>query len=135
MAFAIFASALLRAVEAETARGYPEAWLAVVAIPVGLFLLRRPLALGLVMALAGVYLRALYLSSPETCDQLAVSRAAFGVASGGGNPYGIGYAESWPPGSPVPVRTAGDARGDAGRARWRWSRWLARCSSSPSRAR
>ena len=102
VAFAIFASALLRAVEAETARGFPEAWLAVVAIPVGLFLLRRPLALGLVMALAGVYLRALYLSYPETCDQLAVSRAAFGVASGGGNPYGIGYAQSWPAGSPFP---------------------------------
>jgi hypothetical protein len=102
VAFTIFAIALQRSVDAEIARGYPMAWLALLAIPVGLFLLRRPLLLALVMAMAGTYLRALYLSAPETCDQLAVSRAALGVAMGGGNPYGIGYAESVPAGSPFP---------------------------------
>lgn len=102
VAYALFASALLRSIEAETARGHPMAWLAVIAIPAGLLLLRRPLLLALVMAAAGTYLRALYLAAPETCDQLEVSRAALGVALGGGHPYGIGYAESWPPGSPFP---------------------------------
>lgn len=101
-AWLVFAFALQKAVDAETARGVPMAWLALLAIPLGLFLLRRPLLLGLAMAAAGIYLRALYLSWPETCDQLAVSRAALSVALGGGNPYGIGYAASWPPGSPFP---------------------------------
>ncbi len=102
VAFVVFALALQKAVDAEIARGYPMAWVALVAIPVAAFLLRRPLLLALVMAAAGVYLRALYLGSPETCDQLAVSRAALGVATSGGDPYGIGYAASSPPGSPFP---------------------------------
>lgn len=102
VAFSIFASALLRAIEAETARGYPAAWWAIIAIPVALVLLRRPVLMALVMAAAGTYLRMLYLSSPETCDQLAVSRAAFGVALTGQTPYGFGYADSWPPGAPFP---------------------------------
>jgi len=102
VAFLVFSYALGRAVDAEISRGYPMAWMAMLAIPVGVFLLRRPLLLGLVMAAAGVYLRALYLSAPETCDQLAVSRAALGVAVGGGTPYGVGYAESWPAGAPFP---------------------------------
>jgi len=102
VAFIVFAFALQKAVDAEIARGYPMAWVALAAIPVAAFLLRRPLLLGLVMAAAGVYLRALYLGSAETCDQLAVSRAALGVATTGGTPYGIGYLESTPPGSPFP---------------------------------
>lgn len=102
VAFSLFASALLRSIEAETARGHPAAWLAIVAIPAALLLLRRPVALALVMTAAGIYLRALYLGSPETCDQIAVSRAAFGVALTGRTPYGFGYAESWPAGSPYP---------------------------------
>jgi len=102
-ALLLFSYALQRAVGAEIARGYPAAWVAILAIPAGLFLLRRPLLLALVMALAGTYLRALYLSAPETCDQMAVSRAAFAHVTGpGGTPYGFGYAESWPPGSPFP---------------------------------
>jgi hypothetical protein len=101
-ALLLFAVLLQQAVHAEIARGYPLAWLALAAIPAGLMLVRRPLILALVMVGAGTYLRALYLGYPETCDQLAVSRAALGVALDGGNPYGIGYPESVPPGSPFP---------------------------------
>lgn len=102
IAYLVFSVALGKSIDAEMARGYPMAILAAVAVPVGLFLLRRPLALALVFVAAGVYLRALYVGYPEGCDQLAVSRAALDVALGGGNPYGIGYAQSWPPGAPFP---------------------------------
>lgn len=102
IAYVVFAFALGKAVDAQIARGAPDAWLALAAIPVGIFLLRRPLLLALVFVAAGTWLRALYLSYPETCDQLAVSRAALGVALGGNTPWGIGYAESWPAGSPFP---------------------------------
>jgi hypothetical protein len=98
----LFSVALGKSIDAEMARGYPMAILAAVAVPIGLFLLRRPLALALVFVAAGVYLRALYVGYPEGCDQLAVSRAALDVALGGGNPWGIGYAQSWPPGAPFP---------------------------------
>jgi hypothetical protein len=102
LAWTVFSFLLFDAASAQNARGYPAASLALVAIPAGLLLLRRPLLLGLVMAAASVYLRALYLGIPETCDQMAVSRAALGVIDGGGNPWGFGYAESVPPGAPYP---------------------------------
>jgi hypothetical protein len=102
VAWAIFSWLLFDAANAQNARGYPAAYLALVAIPAGLLLLRRPLLLGLVMAAASVYLRALYLGLPETCDQMAVSRAALGVIGGGSNPWGFGYPESVPPGAPFP---------------------------------
>jgi len=101
-AWLLFSFFLLDAINAQDRRGVSEAWLAIVAIPVGLLLLRRPVVLGIVMAAAGVYLRALYLDFPETCDQMAVSRAALGIISSGGNPWGFGYPESVPPGAPFP---------------------------------
>jgi hypothetical protein len=54
-----------------------------------------------------MWVRTLYLGAPETCDQMMVSRAALGVALGGGNPYGFGYAESVPPGAPFPYGPLG----------------------------
>lgn len=102
IAYLVFSIALGKSIDAEMARGYPAAIAAALAVPLGLVLLRRPLALALVFVAAGVYLRALYVGYPEGCDQLAVSRAALGVALGGGNPYGVGYAQSWPPGAPFP---------------------------------
>jgi hypothetical protein len=102
VAWLFFSLALMDAAYGQYLRGYSEAWLALVAIPVGAFLLRRPVLLGVVMAMAGVYLRALNLSYPETCDQMAVSRAALRIMTGGGNPWGFGYAESVPPGAPFP---------------------------------
>lgn len=102
IAYVLFTVALGKAIDAEMARGYPAAFLAVLAVPAGLLLLRRPLALALVFVAAGVFLRALYVDFPQGCDQLAVSRAALDVAATGGNPYGVGYAQSWPPGAPFP---------------------------------
>jgi hypothetical protein len=107
IALGLFGSALLGVMNALAAKGRPEAYLALVVLPIGFLLLRRPLALGLLMVVAGVYLRALYLPIPESCDQMAVSRAALGVVAGGGNPYGFGYAESVPPGAPYPYGPLG----------------------------
>lgn len=102
LAWLLFSFFLLDTIVVQAGRGLPAAWLAAAAIPAGLLVLRRPVLLGLVMAAAAVWLRAIALGVPETCDQMAVSRAALGVISGGGNPWGFGYAESVPPGAPFP---------------------------------
>lgn len=117
IAWAVFSFLLFDAANAQNARGYPAAYLALLAIPAGLFALRRPVLLGLIMAAGSIYLRALYLGIPETCDQMAVSRAALNVMLGApngvepvlridlqasANPWGFGYAESVPPGAPFP---------------------------------
>ncbi|MBA3307078.1 MAG: hypothetical protein H0T04_00165 [Chloroflexi bacterium] len=89
--------------------GRPEAWLALAAVPVGLLLavvpgrrlvFRRPVLVGLAIAAGGLWLRLVFAGMPETADQLIVGRAALERVLSGGNPYGIGYAESQPPGSP-----------------------------------
>lgn len=81
--------------------------LALLGIPAGWLMRHRPVALGMVIAVTTIWVRVLYLGTPETCDQLAVSRAALNVALHGGNPYGIGYAQSVPPGSPFPYGPLG----------------------------
>jgi hypothetical protein len=106
VAYVAFSLFLLGTVNALAHRS-PLYLLALLAIPAGWFLLRRPMALGLVMVAASLWIRLLYLGAPETCDQLAVSRAALGVALQGGNPYGFGYAESVPPGAPFPYGPLG----------------------------
>lgn len=104
--YVAFSVMMLGTVDALAHRS-PLYLLALLAIPAGWFLLRRPLALGLCMAAAAVWVRLLYLGAPETCDQMIVSRAALGVVLGGGNPYGFGYAESVPPGAPFPYGPLG----------------------------
>jgi hypothetical protein len=54
----------------------------------------------LALVLAGVDLRIDYAQIGS--DVLIVTRAAIEHALAGGNPYGIGYAESTPPGAPFP---------------------------------
>ncbi|MDQ3448784.1 MAG: hypothetical protein M3432_06365 [Chloroflexota bacterium] len=97
---AIFA--LLAVITADHAahHGHPEAWLALAAVPAGLSLWRRPVLVGLAIALGGFWLRMAFTALPETADQLIVGRAALDTVVAGGNPYGIGYAASEPPGSP-----------------------------------
>jgi hypothetical protein len=97
---------MLRTVDALAHRS-PLYLLALLAIPAAWFLLRRPVALGLLLAASAIWVRMLYLGAPETCDQMMVSRAALGVALDGGNPYGFGYAESVPPGAPFPYGPLG----------------------------
>jgi hypothetical protein len=80
--------------------GLPQAWLALAAVPVGLLLVRRPILVGLAIAAGGFWLRLVFTALPETADQLIVGRAALDTVLAGGNPYGIGYAASQPPGSP-----------------------------------
>jgi hypothetical protein len=106
VAYVAFTLMMLRTVDVMAHRS-PLYLLALLAIPAGWFLLRRPVALGLLFAAASIWVRLLYLGAPETCDQMMVSRAALGVALGGGNPYGFGYAESVPPGAPFPYGPLG----------------------------
>jgi len=106
VAWLAFSAMILGTVDVLAHRS-PLYLLALLAIPAGWFLLRRPVALGLALAAASIWIRLLYLGAPETCDQMAVSRAALGVALGGGNPYGFGYAESVPPGAPFPYGPLG----------------------------
>ncbi|MEZ4596988.1 MAG: hypothetical protein R3C32_09220 [Chloroflexota bacterium] len=106
IAWLAFSAMILGTVDVLAHRS-PLYLLALLAIPAGWFLLRRPVALGLVLAAAAVWIRLLYLGAPETCDQMMVSRAALSVALGGGNPYGFGYAESVPPGAPFPYGPLG----------------------------
>jgi len=80
--------------------GLPQAWLALAAVPAGLLLIRRPILVGLAIAAGGFWLRLVFTALPETADQLIVGRAALDTVLAGGNPYGIGYAASQPPGSP-----------------------------------
>ncbi|CAN5669518.1 hypothetical protein BH18ACT7_BH18ACT7_16510 [soil metagenome] len=80
--------------------GLPQAWLALAAVPAGLLLIRRPILVGLAIAAGGFWLRLVFTALPETADQLIVGRAALDTVLSGGNPYGIGYAASQPPGSP-----------------------------------
>ena len=53
------------------------------------------------IALGGIGLR-LGLGTPEQSDVLEVTQAAIARWLAGGNPYGIGYAVTIPPGSPFP---------------------------------
>jgi len=106
IAWLAFSAMMLGTVDVLAHRS-PLYLLALLAIPAGWFLLRRPFALGLALAAASVWVRLLYLGAPETCDQMIVSRAALAVALGGGTPYGFGYAESVPPGAPFPYGPLG----------------------------
>ncbi len=106
VAYVAFTLMMLRTVDALAPRS-PLYLLALLAIPAAWFLLRRPVALGLLLATSAIWVRMLYLGAPETCDQMIVSRAALGVAVNGGNPYGFGYAESVPPGAPFPYGPLG----------------------------
>jgi len=106
VAYVAFTLMMLRTVDALAHRS-PLYLLALLAIPAGWFLLRRPVALGLLLAVSAIWVRMLYLGAPETCDQMLVSRAALSVALGGGNPYGFGYVESVPPGAPFPYGPLG----------------------------
>lgn len=106
VAYVAFSLMMLRTVDALAHRS-PLYLLALLAIPAAWFLLRRPVALGLLLAASAIWVRMLYLGAPETCDQMIVSRAALGVALNGGNPYGFGYVESVPPGAPFPYGPLG----------------------------
>ena len=106
VAYVAFAVLILGTVNVFVGRS-PLYLLALLAIPAGWFVRRQPVALGLVIAAATIWIRLLYLGQPETCDQLAVSRAALRVVLEGGNPYGFGYTESVPPGAPFPYGPLG----------------------------
>jgi hypothetical protein len=61
----------------------------------------------LALFLAGVELRIAHLGSSLSSDVLSVTRAATETMLAGGNPYGIGYDVSLPPGAPYPYGPLG----------------------------
>lgn len=81
-------------------QGYPQAWLGLAAVPAALILYRWPVLMGVALAAGGAWLRLVHAAWPETSDQSTVSRAALQAVLGGGNPYGRGFDESFPPGAP-----------------------------------
>ena len=86
----------------SAAEGHPEALLALLAVPVAIMGRSRTWLFAAAIIIGGVWLRIAYTFFGDLTDQLIVSQAAFDVLLAGGNPYGIGYAESVPPGAPYP---------------------------------
>ena len=81
--------------------GHPEAWLALIAAPLAFIKRFGGLAIGVALVLGGAWLRFLVGSLGDVAaDQLVVTQAAIEIVLQGGNPYGVGYPESVPPGSP-----------------------------------
>ncbi len=83
---------------------YAVAWLALTGAAV--LMRRRPLGMGLCVIAASVALRVGFIEGPPA-DQIIVSQAAWERVLHGGNPYGIGYAETIPPGAPFPYGPLG----------------------------
>ena len=84
--------------------GRPWAWLAVATVPVALALPRRYGALALIFG--SLVLRLAYAGTGQT-DQILVAQAAAEHVLGGGNPYGVGYTATIPPGAPYPYGPLG----------------------------
>lgn len=79
----------------------PWALTSLVAVPLALWLRMRPAAAAGAIVMGSVILRLAYVGIGFT-DQIAVSQAAATRAFGGLSPYGVGYAETVPPGAPFP---------------------------------
>lgn len=79
----------------------PWALLSLLAIPVALWLRERPAAAAAAVVVGSVILRLAYVGIGFT-DQIAVSQAGAARAFSGLSPYGVGYAETVPPGAPFP---------------------------------
>ena len=95
--------AIFGAVSSDLAakEGHPEAWLALLALPVAALLRFRPVGMAIALVLGGAWLRIVFGSFVELgADQIPVVQSAIDVVLAGGNPYGIGYATSDPPGAP-----------------------------------
>jgi hypothetical protein len=86
----------------SASEGHPEALLALLAVPIAIVGRSRTWLFAAANIIGGVWLRIAYTQFGDLTDQLIVSQAAFDVLLAGGNPYGIGYAESVPPGAPYP---------------------------------
>ncbi len=83
---------------------YAVGWLI---LTVGAVLLRRrSLAMGLCVIAASVALRIGFIGFGHA-DQIIVGQAAWERVLHGGNPYGIGYAQTIPPGAPFPYGPLG----------------------------
>lgn len=67
---------------------------------------RRPLVVGLLILVASVVMRVGFVGIGYA-DQITVSQSAWDRVLGGGNPYGVGYASSYPPGAPFPYGPLG----------------------------
>lgn len=98
----LFASFALVTAGGATVFGHPEALLALLAVPAAIAGRSRPWRFALALIAGGLWLRIVFALYGEVTDQLIVSRAALDLVLSGGVPYGVGYAESIPPGAPFP---------------------------------
>ena len=80
----------------------PDSWLALLAVPAAVVLRARPVASGSALVVGGVWLRVVFASFGQASDQIVVGQAAAELVLAGGNPYGHGYEQTTPPGSPFP---------------------------------
>jgi hypothetical protein len=72
------------------------------AVPVAIVLFRWPALCGVALIAGGVWLRLVFASFGQASDQIVVGQAAAELVLAGGNPYGHGYPQTTPPGSPFP---------------------------------
>jgi hypothetical protein len=68
---------------------------------------RHPLGMGLCIIGASVALRVGFMMGFPQADEIIVSQAAWERVLNGGNPYGIGYPGTIPPGAPFPYGPLG----------------------------
>jgi hypothetical protein len=87
-------------------QGRPWALMALIAIPGALAFRQRPAMAALVLGTGSMLLRLGYVGIGST-DQIAVSHAAAARVFAGLSPYGVGYAETVPPGAPFPYGPMG----------------------------
>lgn len=102
--FALFGT--LMAYGLAVYHGRPWALLSLLAIPAALWLRERPGAAAAAIVVGSVVLRLAYVGIGYT-DQIAVSQAGAARAFSSLSPYGIGYAQTVPPGAPFPYGPLG----------------------------
>jgi hypothetical protein len=104
LAFAVFGT--IMAVGLAQYHERPWALVAVLAIPVAFGFRHRPQFAALFLTAGSMTLRLAFIGIGSS-DQIAVSQAAAARVFAGLSPYGVGYAETNPPGSPFPYGPVG----------------------------
>jgi hypothetical protein len=97
--FAVFGGLMASGLAAYHDR--PWSLISLVAVPAALWLRRRPTYAAAAIVIGSIILRLAYVGIGFT-DQVAVSQAGAARALSGLSPYGVGYAETVPPGAPFP---------------------------------
>src|SRR5687768_15743578 len=107
VAFLVFAILALEPVRGAAVNGRRTAILVwIVAVVLAYLWRSRPVMIAAVIVVASAALR-LHFLGIGFADQITVSQSAWGWVIAGGNPYGIGYESTIPPGAPFPYGPLG----------------------------